>query len=445
MNIHFAPDLPIEDDRYDPLNFQPFAVKLQRAIYNTEPPFAYGVLGDWGAGKTSILNLLYNQISKNPISDGKAFIPIRFDAWQYENETNLLYPLLYAIKKDYLENKFTPGRPFLEKLKVLSLTGTLALADVALRAVSHATIGEGIPLKDLAEYFDSLNGKADEVEKTLSGWGNQVDQLNNAFHELLDCYAEDWAEKAGNVIKKDQVRFVFMVDDLDRCLPLTVIAILESIKNFLLTDNCLFVLALNPRVVYQGIRAKYAGLAVDGREYLEKILNYSFYVPEPLPEQAKEFACLALESLIDGSDRARIKSELDDFGNVVRECNFTNPRKVKRILNHYLFFLDLHEKELERYRMSVIARFIILAEYFPAIFQLFLKDAEEAATVLSGIGSDQFDVKMFEEKFGVEIRSIFPQLRYMQSIFEITPITDLKRAKLIQHAQEVFKIVHHPI
>ncbi len=445
MKIHFAPDLPVEFYPDDRLQFRDFAGKLQRALYNTEPPFAYGVLGDWGSGKTSILNLLHNLIINQPQANGKAFIPVRFNAWKYENESNLLYPLLYAVKEEYLQHEFSANQQFLTQFKQVSLTSMLALSDVALRAVTHTFTGEGVTLKDLADLFDKLKSQQNEVEKVLSGWANEVRCLDQAFHQMLEIFARDWIGKYSPGLAVDQVRFVFLVDDLDRCLPATVITILESMKNFLLSPNCLFVLALNPRVVYQGIRMKYAGLVVDGREYLEKILNYSFYVPEPSPEQAQKFASDALAELVDEEDRRKLMREFDDFGIVVRDCNFTNPRKVKRILNHYLFFLDMHETDLDRYLMRTVVRLIILAEYFPTIFQLFVKNPEDARKALRHLGGAEFKVPQFEETFGVDTSSIYSQMRYMKNLFIIDPIEDNRQATLLAHVQAVFQIVHHPV
>ena len=107
---------------------------------------------------------------------------------------------------------------------------------------------------------------------------------------MLLAYAKEYPFNKPGATAED-ARFVILIDDLDRCLPETVIAILEKIKNFLAVEDspCIFVLALNPKVVYQGIRVKYHGLEIDGREYLEKIINYSFYVPEPDDEYIKKY------------------------------------------------------------------------------------------------------------------------------------------------------------
>jgi hypothetical protein len=442
MKITFAPDLPIQNYTQDCLHFRDFAFTLQNAITYTRAPFVFGVLGDWGCGKTSILNMLYDLIDRDQRSGNQPIVPIFFEAWKYENEANLIYPLLKAIKHDYEKNGRVPleMRGFLEKFKQVALSSTLALTDVGLRAATKALIGEGVPLKDIAEQYDRLREHAGSYESVLSGWTDQVEGLEMAFQNLLGAYAEELTLAQRRKFVKEQYRFIILIDDLDRCLPQTTIEILENIKNFLLVENCIFVLALNPSVIYQGIKIKYGGLQVDGRQYLEKILNYSFYVPDPDPEQVQAFAEKELNALVDLADRAELARYFADFSSVIRECQFTNPRKVKRILNHFLYFLQLHEKEREQFHMPDIIRFIVMAEYFPELFQLFLENADKAQSKFSPLGTGKFDITEFENQFGISLSSSFAQLRRMFQLFNLSG-----RPNLTQEARLVYQIVHHPV
>jgi hypothetical protein len=73
-----------------------------------------------------------------------------------------------------------------------------------------------------------------------------------------------------------------MIDNLDRCLPDNVVALLESIKNlFSESGGCIWVLAIDPDVVAGYIDQKYGGARIDGHSYLDKIVPEQFHLPMP--------------------------------------------------------------------------------------------------------------------------------------------------------------------
>lgn len=443
MDFKFIPDLPIDSKFDDALGFNDFIEVLQSSIQKTETPFVYGVLGNWGAGKTSILRLLNNRIEQE-LQNGYSYsIPIWFNAWEYENESNLIYPLFNSIKRDYktrlkvkeLSDNFTT-----QFLNVIS-SSTLALGDIGIRIITKALTGEAIKIEDIEKHIKSVKDHSNEIENALNAWTDQIYTLKKNFELLLDAYANDYPFETQEA--KDDARFVILIDDLDRCLPETVIAILERIKNFLSVKRCIFVLALNPKIVYQGIKVKYNGLEINGREYLEKILNYSFYVPEPEVKSIEQYCERSLEKLV-GNDGKKIFSEqLDRFGKTLGDCNFNNPRKIKRILNHYLFFLKINEKELDHYHLPNIIRLIILAEYYPSIFEILLE---------SNSGSKNADALLLPDSLGSimlprESKNSISQEINRIEVSQIRKLLDLvipesrNIARLDEHVTSVFRIV----
>ena len=448
--MRFLPDDPITNFQEDKLGFSKFIESFKNSIYNTETPFVYGVLGDWGVGKTSILRLLQNKL-KDDISNGiGSFVPIWFNAWQYENETNIIYPLLYAIKNDYENRLKTDNKhnEFWNSFKIATISSIALLTDLAFRIATKQLTGEKLKLEDVAKQINQVEedySQLDDLESILSGWADQVSQLYTAFETLLDSYADDMARiSEGKLSDKDKICFVIIIDDLDRCLPETVITVLESIKNYLTVKKCVFVLGINPNVIYQGIRTKYQGLEIDGREYLEKILNYSFYVPEPEINKVSELVVQRFKNLVlDSETLKNYENNFTEFGKILEKCNFNNPRKIKRILNRYLFFLDNYEKNLDNYHNSNIVRLIILAEYFPSIFQLFIKDENlniALKTDFKKIRSSDFDVDKIEKKYSIKLTKLYTQLSRMSELFNLNMDTTNDKFQTVKQAQDVFSI-----
>jgi hypothetical protein len=444
MGMRFLPEEPIASSDKDALGLGQFAALIRGSIENTTCPFVFGVLGDWGTGKTSILRMLETSFLRtletpfeNRLTRERLWVPIWFNAWKYENETNVVYPLLHAIRESYTKRLSSEAREEMKKnFMAVVKSSTLALTDVGLRVVTKHLTGEAVKLEDIQKQMEFVEKDLDGVEKVLSRWTNEVDELQKAFDTLLGDYGKKLAKQ--HDAQPDAVHLVIIIDDLDRCLPHTAIAILESIKNYLTAQNCIFVLGINPRVIYQGIRVKYEGLEIDGREYLEKILNYSFYVPEPDPQAVANFARTKLGEL--SLDGATNDAAFEEFASVLKECRFSNPRKIHRILNRFLLFLDRNEQDLSKYNLANVSRFIIMAEYFPALFPLFLAQPLDVGKELAKAGTTNFDAKEFERKYGVSVLPAYQQITRMNELFDVT-VQEVKGGyKLADQAKAVFDI-----
>lgn len=440
LSIRFLPDEPIENSEDDQLGLGEFVDLIYSSIQHTDTPFVYGVLGDWGVGKTSILQMLNNRYGDFN-ADGINFVPIWFNAWQYENETNIVYPLLYSVKKQYekdVADKGVSDANFFEKLWEVGATSTLALSDIGLRLATKHLSGVSLSVKDLKSYLDDVKQSQSELEAVLSQWADSVGHLKNAFADLMEIYAKGIAKV--HKVKPDTIRFLILVDDLDRCLPETTISVLESVKNHLTVPNTVFVLGLNPRVVYQGIKHKYHSVDVNGREYLEKILNYTFYVPEPDMDYVRTFAVNFMRKLVSTSTENEFEEHFISFGQTLHDCRFNNPRKIKRILNRFLLFVNKHYPDLESYSLGNVVRLIILSEYFPELFRFFLSDADSATETINSLGETS-NTSAFDISRVAKSDQIWTQLFHVKTIVKgLKQQKDLGKKKLKEEVQAVFHI-----
>ena len=92
-------DQPIESAAEDSLALTPFVESLRRVLESCETPFVYGLLGEWGSGRTSALRLLEARLRQEREAGTSALVPVWLNVRQYENEVNPIYPLLYALRR----------------------------------------------------------------------------------------------------------------------------------------------------------------------------------------------------------------------------------------------------------------------------------------------------------------------------------------------------------
>jgi predicted KAP-like P-loop ATPase len=58
----YLTDNPIESEEDDSFGHLEYVDILAEIILNVNPPWHVGIFGEWGSGKSSIINLLYNRI-----------------------------------------------------------------------------------------------------------------------------------------------------------------------------------------------------------------------------------------------------------------------------------------------------------------------------------------------------------------------------------------------
>ena len=89
-----ASDRPIEPGEPDPLQFNAVALALSRFLRNanTTPPLSIDITGEWGTGKSSLMNLLRGDLR------ARGFRPVWFNPWHHQKEEHLLAALLENIQ-----------------------------------------------------------------------------------------------------------------------------------------------------------------------------------------------------------------------------------------------------------------------------------------------------------------------------------------------------------
>ena len=87
----FKADIPIESYTQDMLDRCEFSRALGDAIlrYNEPDSIAIGLYGEWGSGKTSIINMVFEYINQVSQNDERPII-VRFYPWNYSDQNQLI-------------------------------------------------------------------------------------------------------------------------------------------------------------------------------------------------------------------------------------------------------------------------------------------------------------------------------------------------------------------
>ena len=312
-------------------HFDDFAATLARLIAhkNTRTPLAVGVSGPWGSGKTTLLRRVQRQLDQTasllekdkpaliefvnpdetPERDFRACRTVWFNAWKYADEDALLVALVRVIVQTmYADDFISKGlaaifEPFTDRRDVI---------DTVLGWFSIKT-----PFGDL-----KLNtGEPQPTAFTENS--AMLDLFEQAFDRLMAA----WVHRKLDVNKidpQDGVLVVF-IDDLDRCLPVKTVQVLEAIKLFMDKPGCVFVLGADAEVVRQAVESHYKNASVTGQsaaDYLEKVIQLRFDLP-PVPDADMQ----------DFLKEQQVSDEMLSEWRTLLAAAEVNPRRVKAVLN----------------------------------------------------------------------------------------------------------------
>jgi len=326
------PDTP---SNYDCLRFERYVVPLRQLLENpgTATPLTIGLFGPWGCGKSTVLRLVADEVSK---SDGCMIV--EFNPWIYRKEPNLVTPLLHTIHDELARRR---GASFKKSAKKLWHVVTRLGAGAALKLVSAGTVD-----------LDKLNKLEEEYLKQTAAARSELRQLRTTLQDIA------------NTLREHDTRLVLFIDDLDRCEPIEIVDVLEGIKLFLDVDNVICVVAVDRSILDVGIEARYrkagfpdSAVAGLGARYLDKIIQLPMYI---LPLSDGD-----IDSLI---GTLKLTGRPADALAAVRKALLPNPRHVKRIANMLLATL-LTMPAASGLQDRLIAKLAVLRVQFPDIFE----------------------------------------------------------------------------
>jgi formylglycine-generating enzyme required for sulfatase activity len=375
-----ASDLPAYPG-VDNLDFAPYCNTLSRIIAHdgTKTPLTIGVFGGWGAGKTTLLRQVEARLKDDHVT-------VWFTAWKYDKEDALWRALLLrvvAAVRERLEARHARdeiGDEFKADLDALEETLYHAIQRVEKGGVEIDWVGAGagvlqtvvqgamasIPgLNLLAKVVDELGKDA-----ATAGPERVLDALKRAEKAIYVAQVqslEQFERELRAVIEKyvQPKRLVVFVDDLDRCLPEKAVDVLEAIKLFLDVEGCVFVLGMARDIVARGIQIKYGelGQAIDGDLYLEKIIQVPFDLPVLEPEDVSRYVAALGPGLADTPCAEVFTVGLGE----------PNPRRIKRMVNSYLFLSLLAEERAARLgplQPVRLAKIVAIQHGAPALYSL---------------------------------------------------------------------------
>lgn len=291
-------DVPVASITDDMFNISVYINGLCSFIRSCDTPMTISIQGDWGSGKTSMMNMIRENLQGT-------IHPIWFNTWQF-SQFDAGNDLVFSMMEVLLESLGCNA-----ELRQKILNGLIGFGKTALKVIAEKSVS-GEAAQKVGEMLEGGN----------TNYAFEILHLKERFQKAVD-------EKLKNEHKD---RVVIFVDDLDRLQPVKAVELLEALKMFLDCENCVFLLAVDYEVVTSGIRQKFnAGVGDEkGKSFFDKIIQLPFKVPVAQYD-IKKYIVGMMErlSISTGSEEVTL------FYDLIRSSTGFNPRSMKRLFNTY--------------------------------------------------------------------------------------------------------------
>jgi len=290
------PCITLNEDAFD---FEPTVRAIARTIRLAPAPrgLVLHVDGEWGAGKSSALAFV-KQILREDSHKSELPTLLDFSPWWFTDRDDLAKQLLQQLRLELPPDS-----------KLLAVGALIAQFSEQLGHVigTGLTAAVGAPVPGADKAATAALKRLKPAEKTLPQLKEQI------------CEALRLAKR----------RIVVFIDDVDRLAPSEIDQLFRVIKAVADFPNVVYVLAFDGAQVGTALETQ---LKVDGRSYLEKIVQVPFLLPIPTRERLRE----RLEDrvrVIAGSDLPK-----DDYTDrVLRAMTYLirRPRDLARFSNAF--------------------------------------------------------------------------------------------------------------
>lgn len=305
-------DIPREgkgkDDKFGLIAYEQ---GLETFLRGASTPITVALQGEWGSGKTSLMNVLENDLCGDDNNPGE-FLSVWINTWEYSlmrDPHETLLQILFKMATDVVALTTDKKEEIVNKI----MKGVIRIGTAVARSAANK-VADGA-------FDDVIKAFREEAKTSIADSRKMLqDQIN-------ECVNKHEGKKG----------IIFFIDDLDRIDPPVAVELLELLKNLFTLEKCLFILAIDYDVVIKGLKPKFGELndknEREFRSFFDKIIQVPFSMPVS-QYSTKDYLIKKLNDIgvLDSTDKNDViltnklnKAELLTVGH--------NPRSIKRFLN----------------------------------------------------------------------------------------------------------------
>ncbi len=389
---YFIKDEALKTSDDDYFGHTDIAENIRKMIDNTDAPFNIAIIGKWGMGKSSLINIVMKQLRDN--SD--KYLVQEINAWKYQKEDfgrAFLKQLLQLVSgeeittqqqfdkilRKYIKESETISKENNKKIKIkfnevihnmvkfLCKKKKYIIGGIIFLLISFFVVFlykmvalQTIPLGGkffmlLRESFICYckNVVVVLVVPLIIWYGKlYMDQIvaRRTLHMNIDMPLEtrdDYEIYLRAALKENQDKTIItIIDDLDRLDMSKIVDALDALKVFMSLNNCIFIVPFDDAILKKALDEKRVEKLssteseIDSGLVLDKLFQYKIYIPELVKINIKEYAVQLFQNNCTDFVREYMNDNMDVasriVSNIIIHRNVVTPRQVKKLLNTFI-------------------------------------------------------------------------------------------------------------
>ena len=290
-------DVPIRTQGEDSFNRTKFVDTISEIVLNNTKHrhscFAIGIYARWGEGKSSVLNMIREQLTEqtklesSPMTTSlllpssfswglhgqlllrekaEKFIVVDFNPWLFKDQESLLLDFFNTIQSENIDKKIIRALKKYGPLVSLGLAGMINIVGTPL--ISNAIYDK------VQKFFKSLPDVDESVIKRR--------------------------EKINKLLQETNTHIVVLMDDVDRLDSEETHALFKLIKQTAGFANTTFVIAMDKDAVAHSLCTKFENGDIDsGYRFLQKIIQLHMYLPKIQKSDLEKYLNIKVKRILD--------------------------------------------------------------------------------------------------------------------------------------------------
>lgn len=359
-------DVPKKSQEKDLFGISKYEKGIIEFIRNADTPITIAIQGEWGSGKTSLMNSIQSELCGEMFASGEQDAPfygIWINTWQYSllnSQAETLVSIVTSISTQVVKIIDERHKGVFEKVsKSLWSFCSKGLKAAASIAADKIIEGAGDSVSSILE-----REKENQTIITLRN------ELQDAISLCLKKDKEAGLNKSG---------FLFFIDDLDRIDPPVAVQILELLKNIFDLSRCVFILAIDYDVVVKGLKPKFGELTAQNEREFRSFFDKIIQMPFSMPVASYSINNFLIENLQKVGYINDLQTKDKKFEQLLsRICSLSvgsNPRSLKRLLNTVSLITiiskesDYNLETEEEYKVVLNFALICIQIAYPALYK----------------------------------------------------------------------------